>query len=552
LATSVLFVAGLLGLTACSKDPSGTTQLSCATAPTVQVALPVGGSQEIDAACAAFAANASATDSAVYLVVPQAAGGSPGSTASFILQSTSPVAAAPAAQVSNVGSPVSTHSAALQFDQQLRAQVPSVSAATLRARPAPERSTAAPLAGPPAVGSFRRFYVCADPNCNTFTYVGAKVVDVGQHIAIYVDTLAPVGGLDSADIDTLAQLFDTRIYPVDTTAFGRESDIDNNSVVIALMTPVVNNILPKSQCFTTGYVTGFFYQADLDLTVASLYSDGEVIYTMVADTTDPVCPHARSTVKRLLFNTFAHELQHMINYNQHMRINKTGAEQIWLDEALSKYAEELAARTYLPGDSASFLKYTLEELNDAYIYLSAPDQHYLIAPTDGDLGSVGAGWLFMRYLVDQFSGQFPNLTHSLVNTPLIGTSNVTVHTGGNPFSNTAAVWALANWVSDLPGFVPTPQDSLILKYTSWSFRQAFANLHAQDTSGRYPLAFPLVPTPSASGQVSLAGTLHSGSGSYVLVKQPPGSGTFTLSFTGPAFAPLPSTLIPRLEVVRIH
>ena len=85
----------------------------------------------------------------------------------------------------------------------------------------------------------------------------------------------------------------------------------------------------------------------------------------------------------------------MINFNQHVLGLGGAAEETWLDEALSKQAEELAGRTFLPADSATFLTYASGDLSDAYLYLAAPGSHYLVTTTDQILGDVGAGWLFL-------------------------------------------------------------------------------------------------------------------------------------------------------------
>jgi len=44
----------------------------------------------------------------------------------------------------------------------------------------------------------------------------------GQHIALYVDTAAPKPGLTQTDLDALRAVFDTQLYEIDTTAFGRD------------------------------------------------------------------------------------------------------------------------------------------------------------------------------------------------------------------------------------------------------------------------------------------------------------------------------------------
>src|SRR5207244_12819004 len=124
-----------------------------------------------------------------------------------------------------------------------------------------------------------------------------------------------------------------------------------------------------------------------------------------------------------------------------------------------------------PPESASFLSYAGGDLNDAYIYLAAPGDHYLVTPTDQNLGDVGAGWLLMRYAVDQFGASLPRKL--VVGTKSTGVANLTLQTGVL-FPTLAARWALANWVSDLPGFTAP----LELQYTSWRLREIYATLHA--------------------------------------------------------------------------
>src|SRR6266540_3298998 len=139
----------------------------------------------------------------------------------------------------------------------------------------------------------------------------------------------------------------------------------------------------------------------------------------------------------------------------------------------------------------------------------------------GTLAMVGASWLFTRYIVDQFGDSLPG---RLVQTPLTGAANVAARTG-QPFDLTISRWALANWVSDLPGFSAPSA----LQYTSWHFRNTFSSLHSQDPTD-FPLAYPLVPTLSAGNAVNVSGTLRSGSGEYVRAVQAPGGAAFTMRF----------------------
>jgi hypothetical protein len=438
--------------------------------------------------------------------------------------------------------------AAVAFDLFLRRlartrdylRVPSTSAGSVASR-----SATPVVAGPPVLGSLRSFKVCATRTCSSLQTVIARARIVGAHIAIYIDTLAPAAGLDSADLDTLKQDFDTRLYPLDTAAFGGVSDIDSNSVAIVLMTGAVNALVTRTECRTTGFIAGFFFGADLDPAFAAQYNHGEVFYSIVADPDSTLsCAHSAGQVKLLTPLTFTHEFQHMISFVQHVLVRGGEPEEGWLDEGLSKYAEELAARSYLPGDPVRFSRYAVEDLYDGYQYLAAPGASALLIPQDnGTLANVGASWLFTRYLVDQFGDSLPRKLHQ---TALVGAANVAAQTG-QPFTTLVTRWALANWVSDLPGFSPGPE----LQYSSWHFRTTYASLNSQDP-GDFPQPFPLVPAAGAGGAVNISGTLRPGSGVFQRVFQAPGGAGFTLSFTANGTTLIPTAVVPRLGIIRIR
>src|SRR5439155_1778756 len=125
------------------------------------------------------------------------------------------------------------------------------------------------------------------------------------------------------------------------------------------------------------------------------------------------CTHTTTDVKKHNQSTITHEFQHMINLVQHELVRNGQPEVGWLDEGLSKYAEELAGRSYLPGDPATFSAYAIDPVYDAYQYLSATGSYPLEIPEDnGTIGEIGASWLFTRFIVDQFGDSLP---HRLVN-----------------------------------------------------------------------------------------------------------------------------------------
>src|SRR5436309_13921938 len=148
--------------------------------------------------------------------------------------------------------PRSGSSAAQEFDLHLRraerelaAQVPG----PLRAPPPPRVVTASLPVDSGNVGTFKVCNVatCDPGKASTLSSVTATALKVGTHIAIYVDNAAPVPGLTQSDLDNLRAVFDTRLYETDTLAFGSESDIDNNSMVIVLNSASVNSVVTAAQ-----------------------------------------------------------------------------------------------------------------------------------------------------------------------------------------------------------------------------------------------------------------------------------------------------------------
>lgn len=547
---SVLAVFGGVALaSACGSDSAGPRLPSCGahgTQLSLGVAQYASTNPVDDSGCVTFTANSGA-DTAEYLVLPWSAGGTAQASAPFTLQAASPAASLFASRVASLRAgtrgaiPVAFDHFLRELGQNRRfgvtARSPSVGAS---ATPQP-----AAAAGPPAVGDKRSFKVCANMTCSTLTNVGAVAQSVGTHIAIYVDTLAPSPGLPASDLDSLRDVFDTRLYPLDTVTFGHVSDIDGNTVVIVLMTNQVNKLVTAAQCSSAGYIAGFFFPGDLDPGSSTQYNNGEIFYSIVADSNATLsCAHKNSDVNFVTPVTFTHEFQHMINFVEHVLVrNAPNSEEGWLDEGLSKYAEELAGRSWGTSDP-HFSQFAIGAVYDGYQYLLATGNTPLLIPADtGTLAMVGGSWLFTRYIVDQFGDSLPG---KLVQTALRGPNNVASQTG-QPFDQTVSRWAFANWVSGLSEFTAPSE----LKYTSWNFRNTFGNLHSNYPTD-FPLAYPLVPTISAAEAVNISGALWPGSGDYVRVMQPPHSAAFTLHFSGPGGALVSQAVVPRLNVLRIR
>jgi hypothetical protein len=408
----------------------------------------------------------------------------------------------------------------------------------------------AAAAAPPVLGDKRAFQVCATSACTTFVGTTATALSVGTRVAIFVDDSAPAGGYTTPELDDVKDLFDQHLYPIDTTAFGRESDIDGNGVVVVLLTQHVNALSPD--CNSTGRVIlGYFFGADLlPQSAANPGSNqAEVFYGLVPDPNNAQCDITEPFARSHLPATFIHEFQHMISFNQHVLVQHGSAEDTWLNEGLSHFAEELGGRQVpdaeCPDSPSCFSEYIASgDLANAFEYLTSPEDFFLIEPgnSTGALEERGANWLFVRWLADHFAADTllgTDLTRRLDATAQTGGANVAAQTGED-FSKLVGEWQLANYLDDLPGFAePTAR----LRYRSWNFRQQAA------ANG---IPYPLVPDSTSGVDYSHSGVLRAGSGRHIRVVQAAGAASVDLTLTTQTGAALSSTLEPRIALVRVR
>jgi hypothetical protein len=440
------------------------------------------------------------------------------------------------------------------FHAMLRARERALSERTGAASFARGAAAAVVAPTPPTVGDKRNFEVCSTTDCNAFITRPATAKVVGQRVAIYLDDTVPSGGYAQADLDKVGELFDSHLYPIDTTAFGRESDLDNNGVVVVLLTPSVNALTPD--CNTSGTVIlGYFFGLDL-LPSEDHSNDGEVFYGLVPDPGNSACDISKEFATAFLPPTFIHEFQHMISFNQHVLVGQGAAEDTWLNEGLSHFAEELGGRLIpdtecQPAFDSCNSQFEQGDVINSYAFLDSLELKFLIEPgnSNGTLAERGGNWLFVRWLADHFASTQPTgteLTRALVQTSRHGSANVEAVTGEN-FSTLVGQWQLANYLDDLPNFTPVSDR---LQYSSINFRALYQSLF---DSGAVDKPYPLTPDVAGAGTYTSTGTLHAGSGHHVSVVQQPLDGEVTFLLTGPGgTSALPTAVKPRVAIARIR
>jgi hypothetical protein len=401
-----------------------------------------------------------------YLLVTQSASTVGGGLYGFSLRGVGPRSALTAPHTRLDPSSRGPRSGPSDFRERLRMMEDHALAGTREESAWPARATTRAL--PPRVGDVARFRVV--DNEGRFHEVQSVVRFVGTRVAIHVDLEAPMGdgGLTDADLRALANDLDDPVFPVLAGAFGTPSDVDGNERVIVLITPDVNRLTPRG---STAFVGGFFFGVDL-LPAAPSSNGAELLYAMVPDPQGQFGdPRSRELVLGVLPSILAHELQHMVHYNERMLVRQASRQEaLWLSEALAQSAETLV------GDS---LRRRGDQAKAARSYLREPGPvSLLVSVGQGSLEERGAGWLFLRYLQGLHPSGGTDLLRSLTRTTRTGLENleaVTQRSWLESFSD----WSVATYMDSSP--------------------RPFGTLHYPDFDLRTLVSegapYPLSPTP---------------------------------------------------------
>lgn len=255
----------------------------------------------------------------------------------------------------------------------------------------------------PAVGDQARFKVLSSLGSSGTTTVTATVKCVGSHVIFYVDNEVAdrnARDLTDSDVASLCSAFDGRV-PQERDIFGSESDVDGNSYFNVLMTPQVN----KMGAAMGGLITGFFY-------AANLYDPGmEIIHTLVPDSNGVYGQTVPKdfAMENLLPSVLIHEFQHAINYNQHVLLHGGSPEDPVINEGLSHLSEDI-----LGEGRENPARYET--------FLDRPGSYGLFTGGSPNLGTRGASYLFLRYLMEQNGST--TFVGRLLDTSLRGVANV--------------------------------------------------------------------------------------------------------------------------------
>src|ERR1035437_9604406 len=248
---------------------------------------------------------------------------------------------------------------------------------------------------------------------------------------------------------------------------------------------------------------------------------GEMFYLPVVDPTRQYNGYFKNkdTVTSQVYATIVHEFQPLINAGRHLYVNTnaTRLEESWLDESQAMLAQELLYyrvsgfapkqkltwATISTGANANgaqldlvkaYLVQGLELLNS---YLLFPETSTPYCNTE-NLQTLGAGWQFMRYLLDNTTGTQATFSRAIDDGVVSGFANLSnVSSTSLPaLASTYQSWAIAQYV-DGTGVSSNPAYS----NPSWNYRSVLPNALSLTS---YPLRIrPL--TPAVPVSVALRG-----------------------------------------------
>ena len=393
----------------------------------------------------------------------------------------------------------------------------------------PSYSIAAAL---PSVGQKLQFKIPGKENsCQQFKTIAATARHISNRAIIFTDDASPAGGFSDTELQVIATEFDNLIYPTGVDYFGTPLDLDENSRVIILYTPEVNRLTPSGN--PDGFVGGFFFAGDLfPTTTCPQTNRAELFYVLAPDPNGTINGNKRTTadVRQGTRGTIAHEFQHMINASERIRHPVTSdLESVWLDEALSHFAEDLNGRVLRGLNETG--NYTFEQLTtngtqvddfNAFFYQNfARLARYLQNPgpnsptsqhVDSSLADRGAAWSFLRYAADHYApgGDVKSFIKSLVPGPDTGVVNLRTKAGNVPFDSLVAGWLIANAADDAGITALNPRYT----YRTYNMR---SNLTRVNTPNQ---VYPLAITTLGEAPYSATHQVRSASGTYFRFSQP--------------------------------
>ena len=255
----------------------------------------------------------------------------------------------------------------------------------------------------------------------SYERIESKLWAVGDTVAIWVDESVAIDwdydcdgtidqpaifdsyGFDNCDLQTIASIVDINIFPNIATQFGDASDMNSDSKVSVVITPVLNQ-MTRSSSDEEVQLVGSYADPEVDLNEydpdENPGSDGqEVIYVFAPDPYGFHNPNAQTTIQEYTDVSLGYQIARayfrLISYNQHVLVNDGEPEAVWVTEGLAALAADLVG-------------YGSPNYRGVWDYLDAP--HMSSLTTIEETGAIststfGPQYLFFRWVLDAFGSE---------------------------------------------------------------------------------------------------------------------------------------------------
>ncbi|MFL5391585.1 MAG: hypothetical protein ACJ79G_01980 [Myxococcales bacterium] len=371
----------------------------------------------------------------------------------------------------------------------------------------------ASLTGPPPTRT--SFCIARGLDFDNRVRKNATLVQSTQHAAFYVDS-EDLSHYPAGFFATIGSLFEDRVYLSDRLTFGAESDVDGNGKIFVVLSHELG------QHLNGGWLLGYFGNDDLlrsrddsDDCGDSGSNHADIIYLNDVANAELNGYAAADAANDLFPATIAHELQHLINLNQRCLVRScAGAEATWINEGLSKVAEDLAG----------FGWNSVEGRAEGSMYLTRSAGQIRgytgrsLTRWEGDpIGNYQGSHSFFRYFADRRGAAF---ARSLVDG--VGGAAGVESALGEPLARAMADWATALLLSNEPA-APSQRFSYLgdgwsplherLRYLDWQplpVAGATATLRADGIA-------VLLTGPGAGGPAEVRVRSVSGRAPYIVV-----------------------------------
>jgi hypothetical protein len=416
--------------------------------------------------------------------------------------------------------------------------------------------------------------------CNEFSAIGARTIFSGPHIAILEDTATVLGdqplltGQLDSEIASLGAEIESVMWPI-AASFGdplvMDDRLDDNGQIVIVLTPRMN-AMRGGDLIAATLTCDFFPRS----TFASS-NVGELLYLQVPTNGDP--GFAQGSFARWRFDirsAIVHELKHVTSYAERL-VRGQPLEEVWLEEATARLAEELYARQLYGiaqesdggfeetvrceirefgapagcGDEPRMMRNHLDGLWD---FLDGPAAHSPLGATaPGDVSFYGSAWALTRWAIDQSASAEATMLSGFALSGQTGVANLEGRVG-LPWELIVPLWSLAMFTDGGIDSVGSGQ----IAFPSWNLTDLFGGLcntlgpclSGSPTNARYGRAFPARPILRPVGEFALT-TAPIQPGGFIALRL---TGTVStdrqlLDLRGAAGA-LPSTV--RLAILRVN